>query len=298
MTHNNKIYSVATTGLLGLLLAQQGAAVSTPNFLPEQDQLERNQALWEGLGFQSYQLEYERVGTNLPSTYPFPWAVTVNSPHNPGVITGVDASFNNIPSSVPLPSMESLFTLIQNEIDANTDLDIEVQYDTTKGFPANIHFVRSDGSIYGVQVTHFVPLGGSNTPGPTPTSAQQQLNQAVALWKSMNILKYAYDFNMFGPNPQNIVFPWTITVSNGVQVTAMDGNSNQINWVNNNPHPMSFDELFTMIQSAINQSPKYLEVSYNQQYGYPVDIYIVYDDTTADATVDAKISDFSLPVGR
>jgi hypothetical protein len=73
---------------------------------------------------------------------------------------------------------------------------------------------------------------------------------------------------MNGMDPRNIVYPWTVSVTNSNQVLGHDGNGNQINWMTTNPHPESFDQLFTTITEAITgPSATFVDVTYDDQFG-------------------------------
>ncbi|CAB9498042.1 expressed unknown protein [Seminavis robusta] len=87
-------------------------------------------------------------------------------------------------------------------------------------------------------------------------------------WKSQNIQNYEYKYQKFGPNPQNIVYPWTVIVR-GVNANANDGNNNPIYWAS----PPTMDTFFGIIQDAIINNAQRITVSYSQQ-GYPTNIYI------------------------
>jgi hypothetical protein len=264
--------------------ACQVSATTPPSL--EQQQLEAAQDLWKAQNMQLYQFEYDLEGVN--SSSPYPWTITCNPPN---AVMAVDANYNQV-HGILVPTIDQLFTLIQTEIDTNTDQNIYVEYDTVDGYPRYIDFTRSDGSTYVVDVTNFVTLG---TPIPTfsPSDELQQLTQAQTLWESHDIQNYVYQFTMNGMDPRNIDYPWTVSVTNSNQVLGHDGNGNQINWMTTNPHPESFDQLFTTIQDALTASPsaKFVDVTYDDQFGYPQAIYIVYSDGQT-PTIDAQISHF------
>ena len=118
----------------------------------------------------------------------------------------------------------------------------------------------------------------------------QDLAKAEALWKSKRIYNYGYEYTNLGSNNQNIAYPWDVTVRNQVQATALDGNHNQILWKTNKPQTM--DEHFERIRKAFHDGVPHIEVTYHPSLGFPVDMYIVYNENTADATYDAHLSKF------
>ena len=98
----------------------------------------------------------------------------------------------------------------------------------------------------------------------------QQLNANRNKWKSQNIQNYQYTYQKFGPNPQNIVYPWTVIVRGGVNAHANDGNNNPIYWAT----PPTMNTFFGFIQDAIINNAQRITVSYDNQRGFPTNIYI------------------------
>ncbi|CAB9529717.1 expressed unknown protein [Seminavis robusta] len=280
MISSNK---AAIFSLLAFLL---GGVTAQNHFQAQQQDLNRNQALWKSKQMTSYHYDYEKMGPDPLNTV-YPWTITVQPPNPP---TAKDGNHNQILWTTHSP-IGKFFEVIQGHINANTAKQIDVQYNPQLGYPQTIYVVLANGVVYDVDLTNVVPIhqvSPLTNRNPTPV---QQIAQAEAQWKSKHIYNYAYVYNNHGSNPHNIVFPWDVTVRNGNQASGKDGNHNQIFY---EPHPQTVEELFQRIRNAYSQQAKFIEVRYNKVYGFPEDIFIVYNDQTPDATHDAEITNFMI----
>eukprot|EP00797_Seminavis_robusta_P035662 Sro889_g216590.2 (183) ;mRNA; r:23794-24342 len=164
--------------------------------------------------------------------------------------------------------MDTFFGIIQDAI-INNAQRISVGY-SQQGYPTNIYIQKSNGEVYDVTISGFQSqrLRKRNLQNQRWQQEHQQLNASRNKWKSQNIQNYEYKYQKFGPNHQNIVYPWTVIVR-GFNANANDGNNNPIYWAS----PPTMDTFFGIIQDAIINNAQRITVSYSQQ-GYPTNIYI------------------------
>ncbi|CAB9528051.1 expressed unknown protein [Seminavis robusta] len=275
--------SPAFFALMALITANSSHVAAQNLFLPEHEQFEKAQALWKSVGTQRYQLDYEKHGPDPLNTV-YPWTVIVDPPNAP---IAKDGNHNQINWAAP-PTVDLLFKTIEDQLNTRTAIQIDVQYNPQQGYPQMIYMVLADRSIYDVDITNFQIQNAPANRNQNPTSVQQ-LAQAEALWKSHAIPNYKYQYSQLGSNPHNIVYPWAVNVQNSHTATGVDGNHNQILY---EPHPQTMEEFFQRIRNAYSQNAKYIEVRYNKVYGFPEDIFIVYNDQTPDATYDAQVTNF------
>lgn len=195
-----------------------------------------------------------------------------------------------------VPTIDQLFTLIQTEMNTNADQNIYVEYNKEVGYPSHIDFTRSDGSSFVVDVSNFNTV---RTPSPTPSLSVelQRLAQAQALWDSLNIPNYEYQFTHYGMRTSYHKYPWTVRVTNSDQVLGRDAYGFQIYWTNTNIRPKSIDQLFATVQEALTANPSYLSVRviYDDEFGFPRQIFTVDSDDPTHVS-GPQILDFQLLV--
>lgn len=272
-----------------------------------QQVLNQSQENWQRRQVQDYNYQYQRFGPSLENIV-YPWSVEVRN--NVGSYAE-DGNHNHILWAVP-PTFNDFFTIIQQQINTNAK-SIDIEY-SNFGFPSSIYIVMANSTVYDVTLSDFVygsnlqnrrglisgsskpSLRGSSKPSrslqKSSTEKLQELAKYEALWKSKVINNYGYQFTQTSPKHDEYAFPWAVTVRNVVQATGKDGNGNQILW--ESPKPETMESLFQRIRQAFSESATYIEVQYNTGYGYPRDIYIVYNDQTPDATYSAQIAGFQI----
>ena len=179
----------------------------------------------------------------------------------------------------------------QIDVDAK---HIQVEYNEL-GYPDSIFIIMNNGMAYDVRISEF--QGGAHPQGlssgiivSTRTADVQELASGEARWKSHALENYRYKYQCYGSNPHNIVFPWIVTVSDN-EATGTDGNDNPIN---SEPHPHTVEDLCQRIRQAYSDDVAHVVVRYNDLYGFPEDIFIVYNDEIADATYECEIYDFEV----
>ena len=84
-----------------------------------------------------------------------------------------------------------------------------------------------------------------------------------------------------------------VTVS-GAKVTGVSSATPNIDMI---PEPERFipiEGLFALIREAITQNASRIEVTFDETYGYPSELFIDYDERMADEEASFRISSFSL----
>eukprot|EP00980_Cylindrotheca_fusiformis_P007559 scaffold1567_cov102-Cylindrotheca_fusiformis.AAC.10 len=116
---------------------------------------------------------------------------------------------------------------------------------------------------------------------------QQELNDAKALWESQGLESYNYTYQRRCECPDEDTVPKLVEVVddvvvavNGVAVTSVARAATNVTV------PPTIDGLFDSIQDGINQTAFIITVTYDSTYGYPTDIFIDYDEQTADDELD------------
>ncbi|MCY4391911.1 MAG: DUF6174 domain-containing protein [Chloroflexi bacterium] len=134
-------------------------------------------------------------------------------------------------------------------------------------------------------------------PAATPTasaldSAQAALLQARERWENSGIADYTYTgaWTCFCPEDYRADTQVTVGGGNVVAVSAVAPNAGPI------PAPERFvpiEGLFALIQDAITQGAARIEVSYDETFGYPAEVFIDYDKRMADEEDRFTISSFT-----
>ncbi len=134
-------------------------------------------------------------------------------------------------------------------------------------------------------------------PTPTPTasapgSPQAALLQAQERWERSGVADYTYTGAWVCFCPEGYRADTQVTVSGG-KVTGVDPAAPGIDAI---PAPERFvpiDDLFALIQEAITNNAARIEVSYDETYGYPTDLFIDHDERMADEETSFAISSFT-----
>ena len=134
-------------------------------------------------------------------------------------------------------------------------------------------------------------------PAATPTasaldSAQAALLQARERWENSGIADYSYTgaWTCFCPEDYRAETQVTVGGGNVTAVSAVAPNAGPI------PAPERFvpiEGLFALIQDAITQGAARIEVSYDERFGYPAEVFIDYDERMADEEDRFTISSFT-----
>ena len=138
--------------------------------------------------------------------------------------------------------------------------------------------------------TAVAPTATAPTDSPDPVRAA--LQQAQERWERSGLADYSYTgaWTCFCPEDYRA----------DTQVAVGDGRVTAVSPVAPNggttPAPERFvpiEGLFALIQDAIAQNAARIEVSYDETYGYPVALFIDYDERMADEEDRFTISSFT-----
>ena len=175
-------------------------------------------------------------------------------------------------------------------------------------------------SVAGLAVLAFMAACGNNNPTPTSTppppaatptptaappmptptpvlpgtnldSVQTALLEGQERWEQSGIVDYVYTGAWTCFCPDEYLAETQVTVGGG-KVTDVSPTALNIETI---PAPERFvpiEGLFALIQDAITQNAARIEVSYDEVYGHPVELFIDYDERMADEEDSFTISSF------
>ena len=129
----------------------------------------------------------------------------------------------------------------------------------------------------------LVSLVGCIHPVPPVTTGnpdQDALNKNRALWQKAHLSTYTYTYKiMCFCSPEEDIL---VKVQYDNVVAASYSPSNNPVMPERMDELMTIEELFQVIQKAINDEVAQLDVTYNAQLGYPESVYIDVDERMAD----------------
>ena len=173
---------------------------------------------------------------------------------------------------------------------------------------------RMSVAVMAVAVLVFIAACGSNaTPMPTPASpaathtplaatptvsdpdsVQATLLRYQDRWERSGITDYDYTGAWSCFCPQEYLAEVAVTVRGGV-VTSVEFAGEEFTVAP--PLPERFvpvEELFALLQDAVRRNAARIEVSYDERYGYPTELFIDYDEGMADEETRFVIRGFTL----
>lgn len=111
---------------------------------------------------------------------------------------------------------------------------------------------------------------------------QHRLDRAWDRFESVAPLSYTYTVRVSCECPHDVTRPVSVWVDRGVvEYLFYEDNGEAVPFSYANWFP-SAEELFDEIQDALYREADYLEVDYDQTYGYPTNVFIDYDRHIAD----------------
>ena len=241
---------------------------------PAQEALIYGQERWEHSGIADY--AYTGAWTCFcPEEYRADAQVTVDG-GNVTAVTSADPDVETIPDPERFVTIEGLFALIQDAISRNA-ASIEVTYDETYGYPAEL-FIDYDERMADEEDRFAI---SSFTPANAPDLALEALLQGQDRWEQSGVAGYTYTgaWTCFCPEDYRADTQVTVDGGNVTAVTSADPDVETI------PDPERFvtiEGLFALIQDAISRNAASIEVTYDETYGYPSELFIDYDERMAD----------------
>ncbi|CAB9501705.1 expressed unknown protein [Seminavis robusta] len=112
---------------------------------------------------------------------------------------------------------------------------------------------------------------------------EEKFNAAKALWQSIDIQDYQYNFTDYGDGvTEHTLYPFVSQVRKGAGVSLVDAENQPILWTKK----QTLDRYFDLIQNQLDQGATKLNVTYNQAQGYPERIQI---NTNEGTTIHVEI---------
>jgi hypothetical protein len=137
--------------------------------------------------------------------------------------------------------------------------------------------------------------------GGNDRSAQRELfNASITHWRSLDIDTYSYTIELScACAPANQLRPVRVTVENGAVVSRIYVNENP---AQQTPAPESVfgpfdtaDELFDVVEDAINQDADLLNLIYDPEYGVPTLLQFDRSSSDPDDHLIFQVTGFSSP---
>jgi hypothetical protein len=230
-----------------------------------------NMAHWNAVVMDNYDYTVQLSGF-MPLEYLTPKQVQVRNRSIVSILdveTGndVDLSFYNYPTVDD--AFDNIFNALNTYVGA-----MRVTYDETLGYPSDYllqHDIFAADGAPSVTISDVTFVGDSGNGGGIPDDAQALLDTNKALWESHNLEHYRFGikkewFSIF-------VEPISVEVTNG-QVTKMTTRSGEEVTVDDTYYSLSIEDIFDKIQSAITDNYDQLEVTYDDEYGFPTFAFI------------------------
>ncbi len=125
---------------------------------------------------------------------------------------------------------------------------------------------------------------------------QNELATNRQQWEAVGLIDYRFTFERSCFCPPEFSPRVTITVKNRAVESVRDAESGEV--LPDPPYSYTVDDLFDIIQEAIDEAAVEVRAEYNAELGYPVDVYIDTYATVIDEEYSMKIRDFTeLPIG-
>ena len=135
--------------------------------------------------------------------------------------------------------------------------------------------------------------GPAATPTPNdPTPAEAALLEARERWEQAGVVDYSYTGAWTCFCPEDYRADTQVVVADGT-VTAVHSAAADVETIPAPERFLSIEGLFALIQDAITRDAARVEVSYDETYGYPVELFIDYDERMADEEDRFTISSFT-----
>ena len=256
---------------------------NTPH--PAQEALMQGQERWEQYGLTDY--AYTGAWTCFcPEEYRADTQVTVDDGEVTAV-TSADPNVETIPAPERFVSIEGLFALIQEAISRNA-ASIEVSYDETYGHPVEL-FIDYDERMADEEDRFTI---SSFTTANDLDPAQEALLQAQERWDQSGIVHYAYTGAWTCFCPEEYRADTQVTVGGG-EVTAVTSADPDVETIPDPERFVPIEGLFALIQDAISRNAASIEVAYDDTHGYPMELFIDYDERMADEEDRFTMSSFT-----
>jgi hypothetical protein len=131
-------------------------------------------------------------------------------------------------------------------------------------------------------VLQLEPVPPTDSVGPVVAESQSVLDTAKSSWEEVGLVTYTYVYQRSCECLPEDTAPKVVEVVDGV-VVSVDGQPVQaVERSGNYDNIPTIDGLFEEIQRAIESNAFLVDVQYDDELGYPLSIYIDYDEFIAD----------------
>ncbi len=182
-------------------------------------------------------------------------------------------------------TIDDLFDTIQEAIDGNAS-EVIVTYDPEIGYPTDVRIdydARMTDEEYIFTASTYTP--GAHVPdGQTDAlgKAQAELDKHRAVWMSNRANSYSYVLTPICFCPVDFVVPVTIRVKNEAVTSVTFVETGKAPEHDGFGRYVTIDELFDIIQEAIDGKASEINATYDPEVGYPTEAGIDYDARMAD----------------
>lgn len=240
---------------------------------------------------------------NRPDSYEFQYRLECECDQGPWtVLVGADDVVftheqNGQVPTAPYESIESIF----DEIDATIEdeiVPVSVEYDPNLGYPLTYIYNEPELPVDGGFVLRMIEF----TTDPDTASGDQGdvFAEARDRWEEAGLVDYDYTFTRGCFCPQEYVGPYKASVREG-KVTAATFNGLdllEIETVSIGSYDeivQTVDGVFDEIERALTDADSFT-AQYDAELGYPTEVYIDWEELTADEEVNYTIAEVR-PVG-
>lgn len=190
-------------------------------------------------------------------------------------------------------TVEATFDRIQRSLtQGNYASSIMVSYHPFYGYPASAYIdldSRLADDEITIQIFNLAPLQDYS-------QAEGNLYDAMSLWSSHSLNLYSFGYQRTCFCLPEYTDPVIVQVQNTTVTSVTSRFQDPVSEDVFNQVP-SMEELFSMIQAAIDDSAYSIDVTYDQDYGYPASIYIDYDSLQADEELWVTV-DYLSPISE
>ena len=128
--------------------------------------------------------------------------------------------------------------------------------------------------------------------------AQMELNRHRALWTSSRSSDYSFVLAPMCFCPQDLLDPVTVRVKDGVVAAVTYVESGKAPEHDGYGRYVTIDELFDIIQEAIDGKASQITATYDPEFGYPRDVRIDYEVRRTDEEYIFTVSSYSSANGQ
>ncbi|KAL3938484.1 MAG: hypothetical protein SGBAC_006618 [Bacillariaceae sp.] len=236
-----------------------------------QNELEAGKLLWSELELKTYNYTYRRFChlIELCSTSKLVQVVDGNVV----AIDGSPVTATEKSSSISLdeaPTMEDLFIIIQDAIDASS-FRIGIEYDPAYGYPSSVYIdydeMWADEEVIVSAKLEDVNVRDGAIEGVL-SDVEMSWNASKSKWESMALSNY--HFGIFKDCRCDFSDPIAIQVSNGEVIEMKDRSyfGDQVDQ-NTTGYSLTIEDIFGLIKTGIEKNHSSVVVEYDEDYGYP-----------------------------